>query len=173
MWREVLVNTFNSGPLHRLKNIVLTWLRAFTAKIASFLDSCLRKPMAFRDTTNGTPQNYVWKTSAWDSILMTCSYPYLGCASDWMMQIYNLKHCPDLVSDTSSVWNFCACFSDINDNSKKRLEHLKPNQIEKYAHRDHVRLMYRTWIEQNYSEKRWDWGESPLSPVLFTVCFSF
>ena len=25
----------------------------------------------------------------------------------------NQKHCPDLGSDKSSVWNFCACFSDV------------------------------------------------------------
>ena len=128
--------------------------------------------MAFPDTTNGFPAKLCLKNKCRDSILMTCSYPYLGCASDWMMQIYNLKHCPDLDSDTSSVWNFCACFS-LTIPRRDLSTILKPNQIEKYAHRDHVRIMYRTCIVENYSEKRWDWGESPLSPILFTVCFSF
>ena len=32
---------------------------------------------------------------------------YLGSASDWMKQT-NQKHYPELGSDASSVWNFCA-----------------------------------------------------------------
>ena len=42
-----------------------------------------------------------------DDILMTCHYPDLVSASD------RLKHCSDLGRETSSLWNFCSCSSDI------------------------------------------------------------
>jgi len=44
-------------------------------------------------------------------------YPDPGSASDWSCHIgfasTNQKHYPDLGSDASSVWNFCALFSDV------------------------------------------------------------
>ena len=47
-----------------------------------------------------------------NSILMMHHYSDLGIASDWLKQISygttNQKHYPDLSSDASSVWNFCA-----------------------------------------------------------------
>ena len=47
-------------------------------------------------------------------ILMTCYYPDLGSTSDWLKICFNqsetLTRSP---SDTSSVWIFCARFSDI------------------------------------------------------------
>ena len=42
-----------------------------------------------------------------DDILMNCHYPDLVSASD------RLKKYSDLVRETSSVWNFCSCSSDI------------------------------------------------------------
>ena len=51
---------------------------------------------------------------------MTCDFPDLGSASDWLRQISRAARqseaqprIVDLDSDTSSVWNFSACFSDI------------------------------------------------------------
>ena len=51
---------------------------------------------------------------------MTCHHPELGSASDWSYRLgfgkfasTNQKHYPDLGSDASSVWNFCARFSDV------------------------------------------------------------
>ena len=44
---------------------------------------------------------------------------YLGSAFGWLNQIshiigtINQKHYPNLGSDASSVWNFCAHFSDV------------------------------------------------------------
>ena len=45
---------------------------------------------------------YWWRvtTQIWVVLL-------IGCAST------NQKHYPDLLSDTPSVWNFCACSSDV------------------------------------------------------------
>ena len=40
----------------------------------------------------------------------------LGSTSDWLKQIFKQsrqKHYPDLRSDVSSVWSFCARFSDV------------------------------------------------------------
>ena len=55
-----------------------------------------------------------------------CHYPDLGRASDWSCNVGTLlqtnwlkqrccmtKHYPDLGSDTSSEWNFCASSSDV------------------------------------------------------------
>ena len=49
-----------------------------------------------------------------NSTLMTSNWRDLVSASDWVKQIFNLSeaHYPDQGSDTSSVWNFCARFSD-------------------------------------------------------------
>ena len=49
---------------------------------------------------------------------MTCQYLDLSSASDYStprgrFASTNQKHYPDLGSDTSSVWNFCARFSDV------------------------------------------------------------
>ena len=46
---------------------------------------------------------------------MTCHYPGLGSASviGWDFLSTNQKHYQDLGSDTSSVWNFCARYSDF------------------------------------------------------------
>ena len=46
--------------------------------------------------------------------LMMCHNPDRGSASDWMTQISNQSEVfPDLDSGTTSVWNFCTCFSDV------------------------------------------------------------
>ena len=37
----------------------------------------------------------------------------LGSASDWLKKGFQPEHCTDLGSNASSVWNFCARFSDI------------------------------------------------------------
>ena len=46
-------------------------------------------------------------------MLMTHHYPGLGSASDWLEQVSHQRHYPDLSSDASSVWNFCASFTDV------------------------------------------------------------
>ena len=58
-------------------------------------------------------------------MLMTRHSPDLGSASDWLNQIShaaqpirNQKHYSDLGSDVTSVWNFCACFSDVISRGK-------------------------------------------------------
>ena len=52
-----------------------------------------------------------------NSILMTCHYPDPGTASDWLCHLWNflqpIESTTSLGSDTSSVWNFCTCFSDF------------------------------------------------------------
>ena len=50
--------------------------------------------------------------------MMTRHYPDLGSASDWLEPEFprdttNQKHYLDLGSDASSVWNFCARYSDV------------------------------------------------------------
>ena len=73
----------------------------------------------FCDATTDFPRNDVWeKKRAQNSILMTCHYPDLGSASDWLKQIShaeltNQKHYSDLAIDTSSVWFFCLRFSNV------------------------------------------------------------
>ena len=49
------------------------------------------------------------------------SLPDLGNTSNWLNRfsiMSNQKHYPDLVSDTSSVWNFCARCSDVISRGK-------------------------------------------------------
>ena len=86
----------------------------FSCKLVSALNglnyrprySPLLKQPTLRDATTG--------------ILMTRHYLDLGSAPDWLKQTSqipsgttNQKHYPVLDGDTSSVWNFCTCFSDV------------------------------------------------------------
>ena len=52
---------------------------------------------------------------------MTCYYPDLGSTSDWLKICFNqsetLTRSP---SDTSSVWIFCARFSDVTSRGNQR-----------------------------------------------------
>ena len=75
---------------------------------------CRRKPPTFRDTTTGFPAKWRLRNERRYFILMTRHYPDLGSASDWSkMCLTNEKHYTDLSSEASSVWNFCARFSDV------------------------------------------------------------
>ena len=72
----------------------------------------------FRDTNcTGFPAKWWRRNERRNSILMTRRYPDLGSASDWSCLVgfasTNQKHYPDLASHASSVWNFCAGFSDV------------------------------------------------------------
>ena len=77
----------------------------------------LRKQPTFRDATTGFPAKWRQRIECRNSVLMTCHYPNLGSASDWPCRVGNLipptRSLPDLGSDASSVWNFCARFSDL------------------------------------------------------------
>ena len=65
--------------------------------------SSLRKQPTFLDATNdGVPAKWRLRSECRASILMTCRYPDLRWASDW------LKHISHEARDTSSVWYFCA-----------------------------------------------------------------
>ena len=63
------------------------------------------------------PQNDVWETSA-EIPYRDASLPRSG-ECFWLVEINfsrrttNQKYYPDMGSDASSVWNFCACFSDV------------------------------------------------------------
>ena len=51
---------------------------------------------------------------ATQAILMTCHYPDLGGASDWLKICFNQSEAISRSgSDTSSEWNSCARFSDV------------------------------------------------------------
>ena len=86
------------------------WHHLRKALLSSFhLNGGLRKqPATFRDAINGFPRNDVWETSAevpyWWRITTQIRVP---------RGTTNQKHHPDLGSDTSSVCNFCAWFSDV------------------------------------------------------------
>ena len=63
----------------------------------------------FANATTGFPD--VWGNERRNTILMTCHYPDLDSASDWLKEI-SLATPPDLGS-VASVWNFCARFSGV------------------------------------------------------------
>ena len=65
--------------------------------------------MPFRETG---PWNVL--LIGWSKFSTSKNYPDLDSASDWMKQILNQqKRYLDLSSDASSVWSFCARFSDV------------------------------------------------------------
>ena len=84
------------------------------------------------NTTVSRPNTQAWENSRrtgfppkWrlrhkrrNSILMTCHNLDLVSTCDWLCRVGDLhqtnqKHYQDLGSNTSSVWNFCARFSDV------------------------------------------------------------
>ena len=77
----------------------------------------LRKQPTFGDATTGFPAKWRPINQRKNSILTTRHYPDLG--SFWLVvprgkfDSTNQKHYLDLGSDASSVWNFCAHFSDV------------------------------------------------------------
>ena len=99
-----------------------------TVKPFSFLSlSCVRVYLALENSRHfTTPQLVSRKMTSLtglrnerrNSILMTRHYPDLGSASDWLNRIShaarpNQEHYRDLGINASSVWNFCARFSDV------------------------------------------------------------
>ena len=71
----------------------------------------------FLDASSGFPAKWRPRNDFRNSMLLTCYYPDLGCASDWLAAreicLNQSEHYPHRGSDTSSVWNFCSRFSDV------------------------------------------------------------
>ena len=61
----------------------------------------LRKQLTFCDATAGFPMKRSLKNERKNSILMTCHYPYLGSACDWLRQI-SLAMWP--IRNTTQIW---------------------------------------------------------------------
>ena len=78
--------------------------------------SSLRKQLTFGDSTTGLSTKWRLKQRR-NSILITCHYPDRGSASDWSCRVGKLiqpiRNTTQIWVDASSVWNFCARFSDV------------------------------------------------------------
>ena len=61
----------------------------------------LRKQPTFCDATNGSSAKERLRNERRNSILMTCHYPDLGSASDWLKQI---SHAARPIRSTSQMW---------------------------------------------------------------------
>ena len=89
----------------------------FWRQIMQFIS--LRKEPTFREAITGFPANfddawgtnpeisYWWRVSTQISVVLLIGW---GKCPPWHDQS---EHLPDLGSDTSSVWNFCALSSDL------------------------------------------------------------
>ena len=101
-----------------------------------------RKHSTSGDVTTGFPAKWRLRNERRNSILMTWHNPDLGSASDWSCRkgkftpTKQTLH-PDLVSDTSSVWNLRARFSKMTFSGASSL---------KIFHwPDHVDLELKDW----------------------------
>ena len=61
----------------------------------------LRKQPTFGDATTGFPAKWHLRNEHRNSILMTCHYPDLGSASDWLNQI---SHAVWSIRSTTQIW---------------------------------------------------------------------
>ena len=61
-----------------------------------------------------SPRNDVWETSAEIPFWWRAKIAVVMLLFDWKSASTSRKYYPDLGSDAPSVWNFCACFSDVN-----------------------------------------------------------
>lgn len=67
----------------------------------------LRKQPTFCKATTGSPVKWCLRNKRKSSILMMCHYPdWVVVLIGWSVSVINQKHCPDLGSDISPVWNF-------------------------------------------------------------------
>ena len=91
----------------RTQSVVLIYMQHFYPTCCPFFSwqilrcDSLRKQPTFRDATTGLFTKRRPRNERKNSTLMTCNCPT------------NQKHYPDLGSDASSVWFFCARFSDV------------------------------------------------------------
>ena len=104
---------------------------------------------------------------------MTCHYPDLGKASDWLKQISHVarpirgKHYPDLGCDTLSVWSLCASFSDvILRPGKPRREmtavfRLRLSKDYRHIFVNRFLLPFKRATTQLFSEWEWAIGSPP------------
>ena len=77
-----------------------------------------KKQLTFSYASTGFPTKWRLKNEHRYSTVMTCHYPDLDNASDWLKENFpcgmtNQKHYLELGSEMSSVWSFCARFSDV------------------------------------------------------------
>ena len=63
--------------------------------------SCLRQQPTFGDATTAFPAKWRLRNERRNSILMTCHYPDLGSASDWLNQI---SHAARPIRSTTQIW---------------------------------------------------------------------
>ena len=85
--------------------------------MAGFRTRSLTKQSTFRDATTGFPAKWRLRNERRNFILMKASLTesvkcFWLVESNFSRGVTNQKHHPDLGNDTSSVWNFCARFSD-------------------------------------------------------------
>ena len=90
-----------------------------------YLFKKLRQQRNFRHAITGFPAKWCLRTDRRNSILMTScwwrvtthanlvSVSNCSCLLGYLLQPIRLKHFPDLGSNTSSVWNLFARFSDV------------------------------------------------------------
>ena len=69
-------------------------------------------------------------------------------AFDWLKQVTNQKNYPDLVSDTSSVWNFCARSSDVISRENRWLRGCFLKLLKTSLYR------VLSWCQQNNQRKK-------------------
>ena len=65
------------------------------------VDSSLRKQSTFGDATTGSPTKWCLRNKLRNSIWMTCHYPDLGNASNWLNQI---SHASRPIRSTTQIW---------------------------------------------------------------------
>ena len=120
---------YNSHPV--LKDCLISWSSSFARNLrggrwekvfstfpAHFRLSShhpsLRKQTTFHDATTSSPAKWRLRNECRNFILMTRSgWCFWLVLPRGIFASTNQKHYPDLVSDASSVWNFCAHFSDV------------------------------------------------------------
>ena len=115
---------FVKTPLHGHKGVSLSavWATDTSRKHINEPKKALDQKLTWKNSRHlatvplVSPPNEVWETSAeisWRIITQIWVVLLIGRApwDIWFNQ-------PDLSSDGSSVWNFCACFSDVICNSR-------------------------------------------------------
>ena len=112
-------NVSNHSTLSDLGSAVWTMMKhKQNICVGGYRQSTKRKHLKFCDPVAPFPMKWHPRNECRNFILMSHHYPDLDSALNFNQStifwlVVNLKHFPDLGSDMSSVWNFCACYSGV------------------------------------------------------------
>ena len=108
------------GPVTRTCLADGSWSEKAPECLSEYIERSLKKQLRFLWRHQWFPAKCIWETTAEIPLLWRVTIQiWVVLLIGWKFASSNQKHYPDLEGDTSSWWNFCACFSDVISRENK------------------------------------------------------